>query len=83
MVTVPAAHAHAQEAVAKASGGESKLLDPRVAIALFIIVAICLLLSLLIWRMAKSKAKGEKDTGGKRFLTKTWKLSGYLMGFGL
>ncbi len=41
--------------------GASRLLDSWVAVAFFVAVAGCLLLSLLIWRMARSKAPARKE----------------------
>lgn len=57
--------AHAEEAAAETNAGLAKLLDFRVAIALFVVVGICLLVSLVIWRMPRSKAKGEKGSEGQ------------------
>jgi hypothetical protein len=66
------------EAATKAAAvpGQSSLLNPWVAGSLIVSVAICLLLSLLFgeWQSQKRCVK--------RFPTKTWKLSGYRMGFG-
>jgi membrane protein implicated in regulation of membrane protease activity len=65
LVTAAVVTAHAEEAAAETNAGLAKLLDFRVAIALFVVVGICLLVSLVIWRMASSKAKGEKDSEGQ------------------
>jgi hypothetical protein len=65
LVTAAVVTAHAEEAAAETNAGLAKLLDFRVAIALFVVVGICLLVSLVIWRMPRSKAKGEKDSEGQ------------------
>ena len=65
LVTAAVVTAHAEEAAAETNAGLAKLLDFRIAIALFVVVGICLLVSLVIWRMPSSKAKGEKDSEGQ------------------
>jgi heme/copper-type cytochrome/quinol oxidase subunit 2 len=65
LVTAAVVTAHAEEAAAETNAGLAKLLDFRVAIALFVVVGICLLVSLVIWRMPRSKAKGEKGSEGQ------------------
>ena len=65
LVTAAVVTAHAEEAAAETNAGLAKLLDFRIAIALFVVVGICLLVSLVIWRMPRSKAKGEKDSEGQ------------------
>ena len=65
LVTAAVVTAHAEDAAAETNAGLAKLLDFRVAIALFVVVGICLLVSLVIWRMPRSKAKGEKDSEGQ------------------
>ena len=82
LVTAAVVTAHAEEAAAETNAGLAKLLDFRIAIALFVVVGICLLVSLVIWRMPRSKAKGEKARRVKRSRTKTWKLCGSLTDFG-
>jgi hypothetical protein len=65
-VTALVMAAHAEEAVAQTSNAKTQLLNSYVAIALFIVIGICLLLSLFIWQRPKSKANGEKDSGGQQ-----------------
>jgi lysozyme family protein len=65
LVTAAVVTAHAEEAAAETNAGLARLLDFRIAIALFVVLGICLLVSLVIWRMPRSKAKGEKDSAGQ------------------
>jgi uncharacterized Tic20 family protein len=73
------------EAATKAAAvpGQSSLLNPWVAGSLIASVAICLLLSLLIWRMAKSKAAREevsdKDLEALRISYGFWLVVGALL----
>src|SRR5580704_1001983 len=73
------------EAATKAAAvpGQSSLLNPWVAGSLIVSVAICLLLSLLIWRMAKSKAVREevsdKDLEALRISYGFWLVVGALL----
>lgn len=58
---VGAAEGPAPPDATKVPPGASRLLDSWVAVAFFVAVAGCLLLSLLIWRLARSKATDRKE----------------------